>query len=104
MKCLWLLAAAQIVFAQQTRPDPQIHILPVQGKIYMMVAGGSNLTFSVGKDGIFAVDTGPARLSDQILASVLQLATAVNGPAPNKCFGLRCPSSPYGWSSPALNS
>jgi glyoxylase-like metal-dependent hydrolase (beta-lactamase superfamily II) len=100
---LWLLAATT-AFAQQKPADNQIHILPVQGNIYMMVAGGSNLTFSVGKDGIFDVDTGPARLSDQILAAVLQLATQVNGPHPNHCVGLRCPSSPYGWSSPALNS
>jgi glyoxylase-like metal-dependent hydrolase (beta-lactamase superfamily II) len=98
------LIATQAGFAQQKPADSQIHILPLQGNIYMMVAGGSNLTFSVGKDGIFAVDTGTAQLSNQILAAVLQLATQVNGPTPNRCVGLRCPSSPYGWSSPALNS
>jgi cyclase len=105
--------AAQIVSAQQPRPaqprtaavSNQIHILPVQGNVYMMVAGGVNLAFSIGKDGIFDVDTGPAQLSEQILASVLQLATNVAGsPTPNRCIGLHCPNSPYGWSSSALNS
>jgi glyoxylase-like metal-dependent hydrolase (beta-lactamase superfamily II) len=99
---------AQIVSAQQARPaqaSNQIHILPVQGNVYMMVAGGVNLAFSVGKDGIFDVDTGPAQLSEQILASVLQLASNVAGsPAPNRCIGLHCPNTPYGWSSSALNS
>ena len=105
--------AAQIASAQQARPAQarpaqnanQIHILPVQGNVYMMVAGGVNLAFSVGKDGIFDVDTGPAQLSEQILASVLQLAANVAGaPSPNRCIGLHCPNSPYGWSSSALNS
>ena len=65
--------AAQIVSAQQPRPaqprtaavSNQIHILPVQGNVYMMVAGGVNLAFSIGKDGIFDVDTGPAQLRDR---------------------------------------
>lgn len=106
--------AAQIATAQparpaQNRPAPsaqtQIHIMPVQGNIYMMIAGGVNLAFSVGKDGIFDVDTGPAPLSDQILAAVLQLATNVAAaPSPNRCVGLHCPNSPYGWSSSGLNA
>jgi cyclase len=103
VKRLLLMAlTAGAVFAQ---PSSQIHILPVQGNVYMVVAGGVNLTVSVGKDGIFAVDTGPAKLSEQILAASLQLASRVAGSGePNQCRGLRCPSSPYGWSSPALNS
>jgi cyclase len=110
---LAMAAAAQIAGAQQARPaqnrpaaaQTQIHIMPVQGNIYMMVAGGTNLAFSVGKDGIFDVDTGPAALSDQILAAVLQLATNVAAaPTPNRCVGLHCPNSPYGWSSSGLNA
>ncbi len=110
---LLAIGALQITSAQQARapqarsaqPQSQIHILPVQGNIYMMVAGGANLAFSVGKDGIFDVDTGPAQLSDQILAAVLQLATNVAAaPSPNRCVGLHCPNSPYGWSSSGLNA
>jgi cyclase len=102
------IAGAQQARPTQTRPatvQNQIHIMPVQGNIYMMIAGGANLAFSVGKDGIFDVDTGPAQLSDQILAAVLQLATNVAGaPSPNRCVGLHCPNSPYGWSSSGLNA
>ncbi len=112
---LLFFALASFAFAQQPRPaqrptaakpaDQQIHILPVQGNLYMMIAGGANLALSVGKDGIFVVDTGPANLSDQIMAAQLQLATQVAAsPVPNQCRGLRCPNSPFGWSSPALNS
>jgi glyoxylase-like metal-dependent hydrolase (beta-lactamase superfamily II) len=110
---VWIaLAGVEILSAQQNRPAPrpappnqQIHILPVQGNIYMMIAGGANLTMSVGKDGIFAVDTGPAALSDQIMAAQLQLAAGVAAsPQPNRCTGLRCPATPFGWSSPGLNA
>lgn len=102
------LASAQTRPAAQARPAPQqnaIHIMPVQGNIYMVIANGTNLAFSVGKDGIFDVDTGPSQLSDQILSSVLQLATNVAAaPAPNHCIGLHCPNTPYGWSSSSLNA
>jgi glyoxylase-like metal-dependent hydrolase (beta-lactamase superfamily II) len=114
MKTLSLAFALSmtIASAQQARPanrpapaQSAIHIMPVQGNVYMVVAGGANLSFSVGRDGIFDVDTGPAQLSDQILAAVLQLATNVAAaPAPNRCVGLHCPNTPYGWSSSSLNA
>ncbi len=97
------LILAPLCWAQQQ--NSQIRVFPVQGNVYMMVAGGANLALSVGKDGIFAVDTGPAQLSNQILATALQLATSVAAaPQPNRCVGLRCPGAPFGWSSPALNA
>ncbi len=87
------------------RGDSEIHVLPVQGNIYMLVGAGANITMSVGRDGILLVDTGTARMTDKVLTQVLQLATALTAsPAPNKCVGLHCPSTPSGWTSPSINA
>ena len=84
--------------------DAEVHVLPVQGNIYMLVGAGGNIAASIGKDGILLVDAGTAQMSDKVLATVLQIATALAAPAPNRCVGMRCPDSPYGWSSPSLNA
>lgn len=90
--------------AAQSPRDGQVHVLPVQGNIYMLVADGVNVTASVGRDGIAVVNTGTAQMSDKVLAALNDLAKAtVNPPAPNTCFGANCPTAP-GWSSPYFNT
>ena len=85
--------------------DGQIHILPVQGNIYMLVGAGANITASVGRDGILLVDAGRENMNAKVMETVLKLATAVSSSAlPNQCRGLHCPASPYGWTSPSLNA
>jgi cyclase len=102
-------------YAQQNpnRADGEIHILPVQGNIYMLVGAGANITVSVGYDGTLLVDTGSAQMSDKVLATVKQLATMVSGTPypPSPCVGVRCPGgagsgslNAFGWSSPAFNA
>jgi hypothetical protein len=44
--------------AAQSPHDGQVHIQPVQGNIYMLVADGTNVTVSVGPEGIAVVNTG----------------------------------------------
>jgi cyclase len=94
--------------AAQTAPaksEPEIHVLPVQGNIYMIVGAGANITASIGRDGILLVDAGTSEMSGKVLSTVLQLATAITAsPTPNRCIGLHCPETPYGWSSPSLNA
>jgi cyclase len=83
----------------------EIRVLPVQGNVYMLVGAGGNITASIGRDGILLVDAGPAQMSTKVMAKVLELATAVSSsPAPNRCVGLHCPGTPYGWTSPSLNA
>jgi glyoxylase-like metal-dependent hydrolase (beta-lactamase superfamily II) len=90
--------------AEQSPKDGQVHVLPVQGNVYMMVADGTNITVSIGRDGIAAVNSGPAPMSDKIVAAINQLAAAVvAAPATNNCFGANCPLS-WGWSSPYMNA
>ena len=87
------------------RADGEIHILPVQGNVYMLVGAGGNIAASIGPDGILLADSGRAEMSTKIQATVLQLATAITAsPAPNKCVGLHCPANPYGWTSPGMNA
>jgi len=93
--------------ADQSPHDGLVHVLPVQGNIYMLVADGTNITASIGKDGISVVNTGPAQMSDKILAALNDLSkNTVNAPMPNNCFGANCPSA-FGqpaWSSPYFNA
>ena len=93
--------------ADQSPRDGQVHILPVQGNIYMLVADGTNITASLGRDGIAIVNTGSAQMTDKVLAALSELARTVVSPAvPNACFGANCPSA-FGspaWSSPFFNA
>ena len=71
----------------------------------MIVGAGANITASIGRDGILLVDAGTAEMSGKVLSLVLQMATAITAtPMPNRCIGLHCPETPYGWSSPSLNA
>lgn len=100
------LLGATLAFAQsELSTDPNLHILPVQGNIYMLVGAGGNIAVSVGGDGILLVDSGREDMADRVLKVALDLSTRVTASAmPNQCSGLRCAGSPYGWSSPSLNA
>lgn len=84
--------------------DRRMDVLPVQGNVYMLVADGTNITASIGPEGVLLVNTGSAPMSDKILAAVNQLANAtVAPPATNNCFGANCPGA-WGWASPYMNA
>ena len=96
--------SAEKAIAEQSPRDGQVHVLPVQGNIYMLVADGTNITVSLGADGVMLVNTGSAAMTDKVLAAVNQLAnTVVTPPGPNTCFGANCPNA-WGWASPYMNS
>ena len=63
-----------ILAAQQSS---ELHVLHVQGNVYMLVGAGGNITVQVASDGILLVDTGLAQASDQVLAAVSQLAKPI---------------------------
>ncbi len=87
------------------RRTAEIHVLPVQGNVYMLVGAGGNITASIGKDGILLVDAGPADMVAKVMSTMLQLATAITAsPEPNRCLGLHCAQTPAGWTSPSLNA
>ena len=59
-------------FAQQPQnfENVQVHVLPVQGNVYMLVGAGGNMTMQVGKEGVLLVDTMYAGLSDKVIAAI----------------------------------
>jgi len=62
-----------IALAQPAAPA-EIHVLPVQGNVSMLVGAGGNIAVQVGKDGVLLVDTGLAASTDKVLATVKQLS------------------------------
>jgi glyoxylase-like metal-dependent hydrolase (beta-lactamase superfamily II) len=78
------------VGAQAPRSSSDIRILPVRGNIYLLTVGGVNIAASVGKDGVLLVDSGPAAVSDAILATVRELSRrATAAPMPMRsCVGV----------------
>lgn len=85
--------------------EPRIEILPVQGNVYMLAGAGGNITASVGRDGVLLVDAGRAESANAVMAALVQLQTTVSAAVqPNRCLGLHCPGTPYGWVSPTLNA
>jgi glyoxylase-like metal-dependent hydrolase (beta-lactamase superfamily II) len=72
-----LLAAAATyapsVYAQSSA-DSEVHILKVQGNVYMLVGAGGNITAQVGKDGIFLVDSGNGKMNDKVQAALKTLS------------------------------
>jgi cyclase len=48
----------------------EIHVLPVQGNIYMIVGDGANITLQAGKQGELLVNTGFEKLSDKLIATI----------------------------------
>src|SRR4030095_8263636 len=90
--------------ASQSPRDGEVHVQPVQGNVYMLVADGTNITVSVGREGVLVVNTGTAAMAPKILTAINQLANSVVTPAaPNSCFGANCKGA-WGWSSPYLSS
>jgi cyclase len=86
--------------ADQSPRDGQVHVMPVQGNVYLLIADGTNITASVGPDGVLVVNTGTAAMAPKLLDSIKQLSMAVSSrPMPKDCFGANCPGA-WGWSSP----
>jgi glyoxylase-like metal-dependent hydrolase (beta-lactamase superfamily II) len=90
--------------ADQSPRDGLVHVMPVQGNVYLLIADGTNVTASVGADGVLVVNTGTAAIAPKLLEAIKQLSAAVSSrPAPKDCFGANCPGA-WGWSSPYIDA
>jgi len=77
-RCLFLSLACSLVAAAQNAPpqnleNAELHVLPVQGNVYMMVGPGGNVTIQTGRDGVLLVDTMFASLAPRIAAEIKKL-------------------------------
>jgi cyclase len=70
MAVLFALSFSRIAWVQQN----QIHVLHVQGNVYMLVGPGGNTTVQAGDDGVLMVDTKTANVSADLLAAISQLS------------------------------
>jgi cyclase len=59
---------------QQQPAAADLHVLPVQGNVSMLVGAGGNITVQIGKDGVLLVDTGLAQNSEKVLAEIRKLS------------------------------
>jgi cyclase len=58
----------------QTPADGEIHVLPVQGHVYMLLGAGGNIAVQTGDEGVLVVDTGTAQMSEKVLAAIRKLS------------------------------
>lgn len=58
----------------QNSDTAEIHVLPVQGSVYMLVGAGANITVHAGDDGVLVVDTGFGELSDKVIAAIRRIS------------------------------
>jgi len=54
--------------------DGEIHVLPVQGNVYMLVGDGGNIAVQVGDQGALVVDSGAGQLADKVIAAIRKLS------------------------------
>jgi len=54
--------------------DGEVHVLHVQGNVYMLVGAGGNITLQVGDMGVLMVDTGLANMADKVIAAIEKLS------------------------------
>ncbi len=52
----------------------EIEVLPVQGNVYLLAGGGSNVTVDVGPSSILVVDTNEGPMSAKILAAIRSIS------------------------------
>jgi cyclase len=58
-----------------TAAEVELHVLPVQGNVFMMAGPGGNITIQTGKDGALLVDTMVEPLASRIAGEVKKLTS-----------------------------
>jgi glyoxylase-like metal-dependent hydrolase (beta-lactamase superfamily II) len=67
------LAAMTVCLAQN--PASELHALPVQGNVTMLVGAGGNVAVQAGSEGVLLVDTGLAAMTDKLGAEIKKLSS-----------------------------
>ena len=66
-------AALTVCLAQN--PVSEIHALPVQGNVTMLVGAGGNVAVQAGSEGVLLVDTGSASMTDKLGTEIKKLSS-----------------------------
>lgn len=70
---IWVAAAwgaSALAQQQQNFDKVEVHVLPVQGNVYMLVGAGGNMTLQTGKDGVLVVDSMYGALNEKVVAAI----------------------------------
>jgi glyoxylase-like metal-dependent hydrolase (beta-lactamase superfamily II) len=59
----------------QNLDNVEVHVLHVQGNVYMLVGAGGNITAQIGDDGVLLVDTSYEQMSQKVVAAIRTLST-----------------------------
>jgi cyclase len=70
--CVCVLALADV--GVRVAADSELHVIPVQGRVFMLVGAGANIAVQTGEDGVLLVDTGSAQMTDKVIAAVRTLS------------------------------
>ena len=68
------LAAAIIFLGTANAQSGEVHVLPVQGNVYMLVTDGGNITVQAGPEGVLVVDSQSAVLAPKVRAAIKQFS------------------------------
>jgi glyoxylase-like metal-dependent hydrolase (beta-lactamase superfamily II) len=73
-------AQQPVTLVPLTPPSPPIivdglEVLPVQGKVHVIIGAGGNVSAQVGDEGVLLVDSGAAGQSNTILTAISRLTT-----------------------------
>ncbi len=71
-------AQAQKAAARAAEAAAEVHWWPVRKNIWMLVGAGTNITASVGPDGVMLVNSGDAQSSARVIAAVQDLQAQLN--------------------------
>jgi cyclase len=69
-----VLAEDSAAQQNQDSDNAEVHVLPVQGNVYMVAGSGANITLQVGQQGVLLVDTGNVQLSEKVIAAIRKLS------------------------------
>jgi cyclase len=62
--------------ARRRAEDGDVHVLPVQGTVYMLVGGGgANITMQAGDEGVLLVDASADQLTEKVLKAIRSVST-----------------------------
>ncbi|HTC88880.1 MAG TPA: MBL fold metallo-hydrolase [Bryobacteraceae bacterium] len=73
--CVFALCITTANSQQQDFDKVEIHVEPVQHKVYMLVGAGGNTTVQIGDEGVLLVDTQFAPLAAKLMAEIRKLST-----------------------------
>jgi cyclase len=76
LRAAFVLAALGVMAAQQNQrfDNVEVHVLPVQGNVSMLVGAGGNITVQAGPDGVLLVDTSFEQMSSKVVAAIRTLS------------------------------